>query len=305
MDAEQLAQRKHYLGGSDAAAALGMSRWKSVLQLWAEKTGRISAVDSDSEAKLLGRELEDYVARRFSRLTGKKVQRVNETMFSRQYPYLAANIDRRIVGERAGLECKTASVWRYREWEGQEIPAEYILQCYHYLAVTEWDRWYIACLIGNQKFVWKEIERDEKIISDIVSKERKFWDEFVSTNVMPISISASDSDILFQLYPEAIQREQIQLGDDVDALVESLDSLEADKRVLEREILQQKNVIKTKLGEYEQGVTSRYRISWKNQSTRRLNIDMLRDELPEIYERYSRATRSRVLNIYDKEERDG
>ena len=96
------------IGGSDAAIALGMSPWKSQYTLWCEKTGRINN-DADNEAMRLGRDLEDYVAKRFSEETGKKVRKSTFSFQSKEHPFMLANVDRLIVGENAGLECKTTS----------------------------------------------------------------------------------------------------------------------------------------------------------------------------------------------------
>ena len=56
-----------------------------------------------------GRDLEDYVAQRFSEETGFKVRRANAIYQSEEHPLLLADFDRLIVGQKAGLECKTVS----------------------------------------------------------------------------------------------------------------------------------------------------------------------------------------------------
>ncbi len=126
---EQVSERTAYLGGSDAAAVLGLSRWSSPLTVWAIKTGQIVSEDkSDQLAIQVGNELEDAVCRLFTKRTGKKVARVNETIFHPKHPFLGANIDRRIVGEDSVLEAKTASGWKAKEWTGEDIPIEYRLK---------------------------------------------------------------------------------------------------------------------------------------------------------------------------------
>lgn len=88
---------------------------------------------------------------------------------------MVANIDRKIVGQNAILECKTANQYLLKEWEDEEIPASYLLQVQHYLAVTGADRGYIAVLVGGQKFIWKEVPRDEELIEMIIQLEKDFW----------------------------------------------------------------------------------------------------------------------------------
>lgn len=194
--------RRSFIGGSDAAAILGLSRWRTPLQVWAEKTGQIQPEDISEKLNVkLGVRLEDTVAELFCEATGFKVRRVNETMFHEKYDFLAANIDRRVVGDDSILECKTTSAWNAKQWEGEEIPQEYIIQVLHYLAVTGYSKAYISVLIGNQDFKWKEIRRDEKTINAIVEQEVKFWNEFIVPVVMPTRIMANDSETLFNLFP--------------------------------------------------------------------------------------------------------
>lgn len=290
--------RLNYIGASEAAAVLGLSRWKTSLQVWAEKTGQIAPKDiSDKEEVELGKELEDYVAKRFMRKTGKKVYRVNETIMHPKYNFIGCNLDRRVVGEESVLECKTASVWKYKEWEGEDIPIEYIIQVMHQLAVTGKKKGYIACLIGNHKFVWKEILRDEDMIKKMIKTEVAFWNDFIIPKVMPATISANDNDVLFQLYPKVKQGSEIALSDDANKIIESIDGLDADKKVIEKTIDQQKNELKAMLGENEIGKTKNYKVTWKAQFQRRLDLDFLKAELPEVWEKYSRPVESRVLRI--------
>lgn len=103
-------ERREYIGGSDIAAVMGMNRWKTSLTLWLEKIGEIDLNDnSNNEAKELGRELEDFVAKKFSKKTGLKVRKRQEKYTHKKYPFLVAHVDRIIVGTDELLECKTHS----------------------------------------------------------------------------------------------------------------------------------------------------------------------------------------------------
>ena len=109
---EQLAARKAGLGGSDVATILGLNPYKTPYQLWLEKTGRVEPDDlSDNFAVKRGNDMEALVAKWFSDETGETVHRVNSTLRKEEHPYLLGHIDRRIVGKKEGLECKTAN-WR-------------------------------------------------------------------------------------------------------------------------------------------------------------------------------------------------
>ena len=258
-------ERMNYLGGSDCASALGLSRWKTTISLWAEKTGQIQPEDiSEKISVKLGVKLEDTVAEMFTEKTGKKVRRVNKTLIHPKYPFICANIDREVVGEDAIFEAKTTSAYRAKEWAGEEIPQEFILQCMHYLAVTGEKKAYLAVLIGNQDFKIKEIERDEAMINEIISKEVHFWNEFVLKKSMPGIISASDSDVLLKLFPSALEGKEVMLPVSVENVCEELDALKRVRKSTDEEIKKKENELKSLVKENEVGIAGEYKIKWAN-----------------------------------------
>ena len=99
MDREMwLSKRRGSIGGSDAAAVLGLDTFRSPYALWCEKTGRIVPEDiGDREAVRLGLDLEQYVARRWMEQTGRKVRRDNHMIYNSRYPFAHANIDHKRV----------------------------------------------------------------------------------------------------------------------------------------------------------------------------------------------------------------
>ena len=93
---EWLTLRKTGIGGSDAGSICGVNPFGSPMEL-------------DNEAVRQGHDLEDYVAQRFMEKTGLKVRRSNFMYRSVEHPFMIADVDRLVIGEDAGLECKTAS----------------------------------------------------------------------------------------------------------------------------------------------------------------------------------------------------
>ncbi|MFA5089329.1 MAG: YqaJ viral recombinase family protein, partial [Candidatus Omnitrophota bacterium] len=161
---QQLAERVNYLGGSDCAKILGLSRWGTPLstfmaKVYPNRDDSENCIGGKNEASYWGNELEEKVCEAFTKVTGKKVARVNQTLKHPEHDFIRANIDRRVVGEDAILEAKTCSAYKAQDWVDDEIPEEYILQLQHYLAVTGNEVAYIAVLIGGQKFLWKRVER--------------------------------------------------------------------------------------------------------------------------------------------------
>lgn len=295
---KQIEERVNDIGGSDAAAVLGVSHWSTPLKIWAEKTGELPHEDiSDRLPVRLGHALEDTVAQLFSEETGKKVYRVNSTLFHPQYPFIAVNLDRRIVGEKAFLEAKTTSAWKRKDWEGDEIPQEYIVQCLHGLAVTGMERAYLAVLIGNEGFKIKTIERDEKLLNEVINREVRFWNDFVVPKVMPKSISKNDSETIQRLFPEAIQGKEVYLGDDAKQIIELLEGMKQDSKHLDGLIQQKENELKALIKENEIGVVGDKRVMWTNRKSRRLDMSLIKEEIPDIYLKYAKEVNSRFLQI--------
>lgn len=131
---EWLKYRKQGIGGSDAGAICGLNPYTTAMHVYYDKTSE-TVSDTDSEAMRQGRDLEDYVARRFMEASGKKVRRANAIFCHEDHPFMLANVDRMVSGENAGLECKTASPYMAAKWKDGSIPMHYQIQCYHYMAV--------------------------------------------------------------------------------------------------------------------------------------------------------------------------
>ena len=140
---EWLRLRKSGIGGSDAGTICGLNPYSSPMKVYQDKVSETIS-DEDNESMRQGRDLEEYVARRFMEATGLKVRRSNMMYRSEEHPFMLADVDRLVVGQDAGLECKTASAFNADKWKDGQIPAHYLVQCYHYMAVTGRKEWYIA-----------------------------------------------------------------------------------------------------------------------------------------------------------------
>ncbi len=130
-----LRYRKCGITGTDAGAILGLNPYRSAFQVYHDKISDTTE-NIDNEAMRQGRDLEDYVAQRFTEATGLKVRRANAIYQSEEHPLLLADFDRLIVGQKAGLECKTVSPFSADKWADGKIPAHYLAQVDHYLAVS-------------------------------------------------------------------------------------------------------------------------------------------------------------------------
>lgn len=281
---EWLEDRRKGIGGSDVAAILGLNKYKSVYQLWLEKTDQIEVTSAQSEAAYWGNTLEEIVAEEFSKRTGKKVRRRNRVFEHPKYPFLRANIDRDIVGENAVLECKTANQYLANEWDDDEIPIQYICQVQHYMNVLNLDYVYIAVLIGGQKFVWKKMDRDQELIDMITDRLVEFWTENVEKGIEPaIDGSKATSDFLTQRYLDT-EGNQTELNGKFDENIEDLLRLKSNRKILDEDITLLENELKQALGKAEAtiGITPNNIVSWKKMQSKRLDKKKLIDKYPDI-----------------------
>lgn len=199
---EQLTERKGYIGGSEIAAVMGVSRWQTPLQLWSIKTGAVAPDDlSDKEYVEIGSELEEFIAKRFEKVSGLKVRRAPQRYIDKEYSFMACQVDRLITGTDELLECKNCSAYKAKEWEGEEIPIEYILQVSWQLMITGRKVGYIAVLIGGNQFKWKEIKADEELFTKMREAAIAFW-SMVESNTPPMAMAA-DNSFIVQLHPNA------------------------------------------------------------------------------------------------------
>lgn len=273
--------RKGYIGGSDAAAVIGLNPFCSAWSLWAEKIGAVPEFDGNLATEV-GTYLEDFVARKFEAETGKSVRRCNLSLVNDKYPWAIANVDRLVIGEDAGLEIKTTSELNTRRFNNGEYPAQYYAQCVHYLAVTGKERWYLAVLIGNREFKIFTIERDEDEIKALMDAEAEFWYGFVMTQTPPEADgSGPTTEAIKQVFPAAEEGEEADLSAAEDFIRNYLDLGEQIKAI-EQERERQANLIKAALGSAELGMTARYKVSWKNSSRNSFNTKLFQKENPDI-----------------------
>lgn len=298
LSAEQLQTRLTGLGGSDAAAATNLSRWKSPLRLYQEKVGEIAPDDlSDNEAVHFGNVLEDVVADEFARRRGLKLMRDRRTMRSSDHPFMLAHIDRRVVGAREGLECKTASLRMVKEWgeeDTDEVPIEYLAQSAHYMGVTGWDAWNVAVLIAGNDFRMYRIERDDELIADLITRECEFW-TCVQSRTPPEPTTIEDA---FARWPQDTGK-PIRTDDATSIAFTHLKQLKADAKSIDLAIEAEELTVKNYMRDATTllGADGKPLCTWKTQSANRIDVTALRTADPVLAAKFTKASLSRVFRL--------
>lgn len=268
---EWLQHRQKSIGGSDAPSIIGLNPWSSPYTVWADKLGKLPPKE-DNEAMRQGRDLEFYVADRFCEATGKKVRRENNILINPDFPFAHANVDRMVIGEDAGLECKTTSVLNVKNFKNGAFPDTYYVQCVHYMMVTGCKKWYLAVLVLNKEFMVFEIERDEEEIEALAKSEEEFW-KLVETKTSPATDgAASTTNTISVLYPES-NDDSVNLFA-YESELQQFMALTSQIKELERLRDEMANKVKAFLGESGRGESENYKVSWA--STSRSTFDSKR-----------------------------
>ena len=292
-----LEYRKQGIGGSDAAVACGISRYKSPVELWLEKTGQLPAQEA-GEAAYWGTQLEPLVRAEFTRRTGIEVTHTMQLLQSTEHPFMLANLDGTCEHTDFGpcvFEAKTASAYKAKEWDNS-IPEEYLLQIQHYMAVTGYRGAYIAALIGGNTFRWKFVERDESLIAVMIHLEAEFWGYVQDGTPPPLDGSEASARLLAEQFPASIQS-QITLPDTATDLLRQYDTACEQLEVLEGKKREAENLLKQMLGANETGTARGRVITWKNVTQERLDSKTLKAEHPALYQKYTNKTSYRRFSV--------
>lgn len=324
---EWLKNRQTGIGGSDVAAILGLSKWKTPLDVFNSKTQPVQ--EEQSPAAYWGTQLEDIVAKEFQKRTDMKVQRVNRQLS--KDGWMIANIDRAVVNTAiAGnvrvqdeakqaatgrllttdtiLECKTASSFIKDQWGASQedeivagkivtehkIPLHYETQVQWYLGVTGAKRCFVAVLLGGQDFRIYVVNRNDDVITALQDQCRKFWFEHVKTETPPEPRTKEE---VVQLFTKD-NGEMVEADNNVAADIGELRSLDARIKELKAEQDVIKDRVCAALGD-RQGflIGGEKACTFKTQSTSRFDTTLFKKEQPSVYATYLKTTTSRVFRL--------
>lgn len=295
---EWLKWRTMGIGGSDASVIAGVNPYRSVFQLWKEKTGQEEPEEKDSEYTHFGSLLEPVIKREFTRRTGLKVRNRYAILQSEEYPFMLADLDG-IIYENHKMcifEAKTASAYKKEIWE-QGVPLEYLYQIQHYMAVTGAEKTYIAALVGGNHFLYHEVCRDEAMIQDIVQMEKDFWENHVLTGKEPQADgSKATAEYLEEAYGTS-NGKIVELPKESLVLFEQYDLISAQLTQLKEAKEEVTNKMKNYLKENEKGVIGDRQVTWKSVTSTAFDRKRLEQERQEIYQEYCTEKQYRRLSV--------
>lgn len=292
--------RRKSLGGSDVGSILGLSKYKSAVDVWMEKTDK--AIDQkDSLPLRFGQFAEEFVASEYAFATGSKLAHHNEAIIHPKYEYMHGHIDRFILNGNAPLlnakgeitasrilECKTANPFTQSEWGEpgtDQVPLTYLVQCVWYMMLTNIQQTDLAVLFGNADFRIYEIKRDLELEVMVFERARSFWENHVLKDIPPEAASESDYKTLFG---KSTSQKSVEAPEGTRDLILKLKQLNQQVEQSEHEISQIKQSIMGQMQDAEiltfEGTTL---ATWKApKPSLRLDTKRLTEEHPDLAHQY-------------------
>lgn len=300
---EWLKYRLSGLGGSDAGAIAGLSKYKQPYAVWAEKVRDEPLVDEDDqkEYQLWGHLLEDPIAEEFARRTQMEVHPFTKMIRSVDYPFMYANVDR-LTGPSTKLEgvleiktTRFADDWTLNEDGSVHVPLSYVLQGQHYLAVLGLKVVHYACLIGGQELRIAEVERNDDLIEDLIVIEADFWKKVMDKEPPePDGSSSTRAALARRWEPEPGKTIELPPAYDWAAIFALRAVKKAEAGVLDEEIGAIDATIMAAMGDAEVATLGgKVAATWKSSTSHRLDTKAFKAAHPELAEEFTSESTSR------------
>jgi putative phage-type endonuclease len=301
--------RMRGIGGSDAPAILGLSPWRTPVDVYMEKIGEAPQIE-DTPAMYWGRALENVLAEEYARRTNARLRRVNRTLVHREHPFLIGHIDREVVANERGpgvLEVKTAGrlTDEWGEPGTDEVPEHYLVQVQHYLAVTGRAWADLAVLfLTEREFRIYHVPRDNDLVKVILAEEIRFWREHVEPQVPPPPRSLDD---LRRVWPRHRPGSISVASPEITAAAAQLAALRGQIKALEARADELVFAIQQAMADAEElhAEDGRVLATWKSVTTRSIDTKALANAHPDIVSGFmkEKASRRFLLKIgADKEQ---
>jgi len=292
--------RTKYLGGSDIGAILGLSPYKTSLDVWLEKTGKHNH-QVDNLPIRFGTFAESFVASEYARATGATLIEYPSAISHPQYSYLQGHIDRFITSDSAELfredgtctasyllECKTANPFTQSQWGeagSDEVPMSYLAQCHWYLCMTQIERCDLAVLFGNSDFRIYHITRDRELEPTLLEAALTFWQNHVLADIPPDAKTMGDYQ---KLFTKEVPGKKLEATEQTRLLIETAKELNTAIDTKAQELEQIKKLLMEQIQEAQE-LTYQGKIlaTWKRpKASFRFDSKRFESEHPDLFPLY-------------------
>lgn len=319
-----LEYRRRGIGGSDVAALMGISPFRTGRDLYYDKLNIAPTEDDQSNwvALEMGNLLEDLVARIFEKKTGYRIFKMKKMFYHPEYTFMLADVDYFVSmpdGNTAILEIKTTNYNAKDNWwkNGAEyVPIYYESQERHYMAVTNLNQVFFCCLYGNNEdeVIIRKIERDDAYEEEMIFLEQNFWNNHVLVKVPPPYTEEGDL-IVKSLHQYAGKADKeadaIEMDNHMTAVLMRYMELQKEKKdsesrseEIKKELDRLKGILVAEMGTTCKAVCEKDGVSYTvtyNPIVKTLidkdNLFRLKMQYPKIYEQFATTSESRRFHV--------
>lgn len=292
-------ERRHYIGGSEIAILMGYTNYKTVYELWQEKTGRKISVVNSKKAEM-GKLIEDFIAGLYEHSQNSKVMVNKKTYRHPKYPFCACHIDRLIVGTDMILECKNTTSLTSKDWKDGKIPEAYIAQVNWQLGLTARSKAIISVLIDGWDDRYEPVLFDEKLFEYQLKLAIEFW-HYVETDTEPPKVArdyANDKDN--GNYIELIEQgdeESLEALLDFNTAVEFYLQLTSDESLIKKQKKELADTLKEIVKENKGVISEQYIVSYPQKISEKFDEKLFAEKHPKLYKKFLAPNATRTMSV--------
>lgn len=254
--------RRLGIGGSDALAVAGMDPWKAPLGVYLEKTGIVDSTVVETPLMRWGNLLEPVLADWFQETTGIEVFRCGMLGHpTREWQLFSPD---RLTADGGILEIKTTGLRGGKAWADGRVADRAAIQLQHGMSVTGLTHGYAVAGIWGEDPVYRMVQRDNDLISDLVQIESEFWEQVISEAPPALGQHPAEASLMQHLYPYG-EDNTVDLTPGGYAALRQYVALGAQIKALKGQQDAQKGAVTAELGTAEAGLwNGDIVITWRN-----------------------------------------
>ena len=292
MSREQfLLDRKKGIGGSDVASILGVSPYRTALEVYHDKTSPELAFDEPTEDMQRGMRVEKYILQEYAERNEVQLDSNIPTIVDKQYQFMRANIDAKVIGENVIVEAKSTKA-PISSWESG-IPEYYKAQVAYYAMLSNAERVDVPVMFSSWKYACFTYWRDAEYEAVIKAAAINFWQNHIVKNIPPKPTSPEE---LMTAYPK-LEEKTIEADNDIREKVYQLQEAQAQRKKLEEQEKQLKTQIQGYMGDAGLLDAGFCKVALKEIKSTRFNANAFKEKYTELYSQYLNASSYRKLQF--------
>ena len=292
MNREQfLLDRKKGIGGSDVASILGVSPFRTALDVYHDKTSPELVYEEINEDLQRGMRVEKYILQEYAERCEVQLASNVPTIIDQEYPFMRANVDAMVIGQNVIVEAKSTKA-PISSWENG-VPEYYKAQVAYYAMLTDAEYVEVPVLFSGWKYAcftyWRDVEYEASIKEAVIN----FWHNHIVKNIPPKPTSPEE---LMAAYPK-LEEKTIEADNDIREKVYLLQEAQAQRKKLEEQEKQLKTQIQGYMGDAGLLDAGFCKIALKEIKSTRFNTNAFKEKYTELYQQYLNASSYRKLQF--------